>query len=199
MAHTMTLLTHEGKTSPRRREAGGTAVGRVARARRDGRASSEARSHGVGPSRRPLRCCCCPSRAYWTPPVCCTQVAETKLVKHNHQDRCMLEMRLGHHEPLVRGGPGQAQLARHARARRRGQNASWAAHNPHLAAQGELVSLVFGVGQLVPHLENGLLKIFRLVCAARRRRLRAAGASGAGRRAGLLTIHMLLHKASCCT
>ena len=35
--------------------------------------------------------------------MCCTQVAETKLVKHNHQDRCMLEMRLGHHEPLVRG------------------------------------------------------------------------------------------------
>ena len=121
------LVAVAQKTSPRRREAGGTAVGRVARARRDGRASSEARSHGAGSSRRPLRCCYCPSRAYRTPPMCCTQVAETKLVKHKHQDRCMLEMRLGHHEPLVCGGPGQAQLARHARARRRGQEASWAA------------------------------------------------------------------------
>ena len=58
------------------------------------------------------------------------------------------------------------QLARHARARRRGQNASWAAHNPHHAAQGELVSLVFGVDQLVRHVENGLLEIFRLVCGS---------------------------------
>ena len=41
----------------------GTAGSRVARARRDGRASSEVRSHGVRQSRRLLHCCCCPSRA----------------------------------------------------------------------------------------------------------------------------------------
>ena len=39
------------KGSPRRREAGGMAVGRVARARRDGRASSEARSGTDGDDR----------------------------------------------------------------------------------------------------------------------------------------------------
>ena len=44
--------------------------------------------------------------------------------------------------------------------------ASWAAHNPHHAAQGELVSSVFGVDQLVRHVENGLLEIFRLVCGS---------------------------------
>ena len=46
--------------------------------------------------------------------------------------------------------------------------------------------MVFGVDQPVLHVENGLLEIFRLVCGSRRRRLRAAGVSGAGRRAGRL-------------
>ena len=42
----------------------GAAVGRVARARRDDRAGSEARSRGMRPSRGPLRCYCwsCSSR-----------------------------------------------------------------------------------------------------------------------------------------
>jgi hypothetical protein len=50
------------------------------------------------------------------------------------------------------------------------------------------VYLVFGVGRPVPHLENGLLKIFRLVCGSsaqapscwreRRRQLSCAAAAG---------------------
>jgi len=46
------------------------AVGRVARARRDDRAGSEARSRGMRPSRRPLRCYCwsCSSRKQWFQP-----------------------------------------------------------------------------------------------------------------------------------
>ena len=67
-------------------------------------------------------------------------------------------------------------LARRARPRRRGQSASWAAHHPHAPAQGELLYVIFGVDQHVPHLENGLLKIFRLVCGSSARRLQAAGA-----------------------
>ena len=81
-----------------------------------------------------------------------------------------------------------SQSARHARARRRGQNASWAAHHPPPAARGALVYLVFGVGQHVAHLENGLLKIFRLVCGSsaqapscwRERRRQTSWAAAAG-------------------
>ena len=54
----------------------------------------------------------------------------------------------------------QSSSLRHARARRRGQSASWAAHHPHAPAQGELLYVIFRVDQLVLHLENGLLKIF---------------------------------------
>ena len=105
----------------------GTAGSRAARARRDDRASSEARPHGVRPSCRPLHCCCCPSRACWTPPECCTQVPQTRLVKHMQHDCCWQVQVLVGHGQLHHGPPGQAQLARHARARRRGQEASWAA------------------------------------------------------------------------
>ena len=79
--------------------------------------------------------------------------------------------------------PGQ--LARRARARRRGRNAGWAALRRNPAAQEHVACLVFGVGQLVLHVENGLIEIFYRY-ADRRRRLRAAGMSGAGRRAVLL-------------
>ena len=108
----------------------GTAVGRVARARRDGRASSEARSHGVRPSCRPLRCCCCPSRAYWTPPVCCTQVAQTKLVEHKHHGCCWLLVVPVHHEQPRHDASEPSQLARRARARRRGWCAGQLALQP---------------------------------------------------------------------
>ena len=79
------------------------------------------------PSCRPLHCCCCPSRACWTPPECCTQVPQTRLVKHMQHDCCWQVQVLVGHGQLHHGPPGQAQLARHARARRRGQEASWAA------------------------------------------------------------------------
>ena len=105
----------------------GTAGSRVARARRDDRASSEVRSHGVRPSCRPLHCCCCPSRAYWTPPECCTQVAQTRLVKHMQHGCCWQVLVLVGHGQLYHGPPGPGQLARHARARRRGQRTSWSA------------------------------------------------------------------------
>ena len=92
------------------------------------------------------------------------------------------------HEQLRHGPPGPGQLARHARDRQRVQNASWAAHHPPPAARGELVYLVFGVGQPVPQLENGLLKIFRLVCGSsaqapscwreRRRQMSCAATAG---------------------
>ena len=109
-------------------------------------------------------------------------------VGQHHHGCCLLELVHVHLEQLHRGPAGSGQSARHARARRRGQNASWAAHHPHPAARGELVYLVFGVGRPVPHLENGLLKIFRLVCGSsaqapscwreRRRQLSCAAAAG---------------------
>ena len=102
----------------------------------------------------------------WPSSCSCTNVAQSVGVEHDHQGCCWLELGPGHQEPLVRDVRGPAQLARRARPRRRGLSASWAAHNPQAPAQGELVSMVFGVGQLVPHLENGLLKIFRLVCGS---------------------------------
>ena len=98
---------------------------------------------------------------------------------------CWQVLMLVGHEQLRNGPPGPCQLARHARDRRRGQNASWAAHNPHHAAQGELVSLVFGVGQLVRHVENGLLEIFRLVCGSSAL-APSCWRERPGRRAGLL-------------
>ena len=39
----------------------------------------------------------------------------------HHQGCCLLELRPGHHEHLLRDVPGPAQLALHARARRQGQ------------------------------------------------------------------------------
>ena len=124
----------------------------------------------------------------WPSACCCTNVAEYVGVEHDHQGCCWLELGLGHQEPLVRDVRGPAQLARRARPRRRGLSASWAAHNPHPPAQGELLHVIFGVDQLVPHLENGLLKIFRLVCGSsaqapscwseRRRQTSCAAAAG---------------------
>ena len=78
------------------------------------------------------------------------------------------------------------------RPRRRGQNAGWAAHRRYPAAQGRVAGLVFRVDQPVLRVENGLLKIFRLVCGSsaqapscwleRRRQLRCAAAAGRLRR-----------------
>jgi len=48
-------------------------------------------------------------------------MAECVDVEHDHQGCCLLELRPGHHEPLLRDVPGPAQLSRHARARRQGQ------------------------------------------------------------------------------
>jgi len=129
-----------------------------------------------------------PSRACWPSACCCTNVAECVGGEHDHQGCCWLELGLGHQEPLVRDVRGPAQLARRARPRRRGQSASWAAHNPHAPAQGELLYVIFGVDQHVPHLENGLLKIFRLVCGSsaqapscwRERRRQTSWAAAAG-------------------
>ena len=104
--------------------AGATGSG-VARAHRDGRASSEVRSHGMRQSRRPPHCCCCPTRAHSTPPECCTQVAQTRLIKHVQHDCCWQVRVPVDHEQLRRGPSGPGQLARHARARRRGQRTSW--------------------------------------------------------------------------
>ena len=42
-------------------------------------------------------------------------------VGQDHHSCWLLELELGHHEPLHRGAPGPAQLARHARARRQGR------------------------------------------------------------------------------
>ena len=60
--------------------------------------------------------------------------------------------------------------------------------NKLLHAQGELLYMIFGVDQHVPHLENGLLKIFRLVCGSsaqapscwRERRRQTSWAAAAG-------------------
>ena len=68
-----------------------------------------------------LCCCCCPSRACWPSACCCTGMAECVDVEHDHQGCCLLELRPGHQEPLLRDVPGPAQLARHARARRQAQ------------------------------------------------------------------------------
>jgi hypothetical protein len=116
------LYTKNGQTYE---DAPANAVGRVARVARGGDASTSARSWCVRSSRRPLCCCCCPSRAGWPSACCCTGMAECVDVEHDHQGCCLLELRPGHHEPLLRDVPGPAQLARHAiahaRARRQGQ------------------------------------------------------------------------------
>ena len=54
--------------------------------------------------------------ACWPSACCCTNVAETVGVEHDHQGSCRLELGLGHQEPLVRDVRGPVQLARHARA-----------------------------------------------------------------------------------
>ena len=125
----------------------------------------------------------------WPSACCCTNVADcvvsSMITKAAAGWSWGLSIKSLSFVMIVRG---PAQLARRARARRRGQNASWAAHNPHPAAQGELVSLVFGVDQPVRHVENGLLEIFRLVCGSsaqapscwRERRRQTSWAAAAG-------------------
>ena len=118
------------------------------------------------PSRRPLRCCCCSSRACWPSALCCTAVAERGCVQHKHHGCCWLVLLPVHLEQILRGAPCPAQLARRARARRRGRCAGWLALQRHPAAQGHVACLVFGVGQLVLHMENGLIEIFLSVCGS---------------------------------
>ena len=155
-------------------------------ARGGGGAGSLARPCCVRPSGRPLRCCCCSSRACWPSALCCTAVAERGCVQQKHHGCCWLVLLPVHLEQLLRGAPGPAQLARRARARRRGRCAGWLALQRHPAAQGHVACLVFGVGQLVLHMENGLLEIFLPVCGSSTpARHRAAEPSSAGRRAVL--------------
>ena len=73
------------------------------------------------PSGRPLRCCCCSSRACWPFALCCTAVAERGCIQHKHHGCCWLVLVLVHHEQLHRGVPGPVRLARRARARRQGR------------------------------------------------------------------------------
>ena len=116
-------------------------------------------------SGRPLRCCCCSSRACWPSALCCTAVAERGCVQHKHHGCCWLVLLPVHLQRLLRGAPGPAQLARRARARRRGRCAGWLVLQRHPAAQGHVACVDSGVGRLVRHVENGLLEIFLTVCA----------------------------------
>ena len=93
-------------------------------------------------------------------------MAEWVDVEHDHQGCCLLELVPVHHEQLHHGPPGSGQFARRARPRRRGQNAGCAAHRRYPAAQEHVACLVFGVGQLVLHVENGLIEIFLSVCGS---------------------------------
>ena len=106
------------------------------------------------------------SRACWPSALCCTAVAERGCVQQKHHGCCWLVLLPVHLEQLLRGAPGPAQLARRARARRRGRCAGWLALQRHPAAQGHVACLVFGVGQLVLHMENGLIEIFLSVCGS---------------------------------
>ena len=142
------------------------AVGLLARGARGGDASTWARPWCVRPSRRPPRCCCCSSRACWPSASCCTGMAEWVVVEHDHQGCCLLELVPVHHEQLHHGPPGSGQFVRRARPRRRGQNAGCAAHRWYPAAQEHAACLVFGVGQLVLHVENGLIEIFLSLCGS---------------------------------
>ena len=84
-------------------------------------AGSWAPSCCMRPSRRPLRCCCCSSRACWPSALCCTAVAERGCVQHKHHGCCWLVLLPVHLQRLLCGAPGPAQLARRARAHRRGR------------------------------------------------------------------------------
>ena len=73
---------------------------------------------------------CCTAAAarrepHSTPPECCTQVAQTRLINHMQHDCCWQVRVPVDHEQLRHGPSGPGQLARHARARRRGQRTSW--------------------------------------------------------------------------
>ena len=83
----------------------------------------------------------------WPSACCCTNVADCVGVEHDHQGCCWLELGLGHQEPLVRDVRGPAQLARRARARRRGQNASWANNREH-TSRGTTLKYVPGTPTL---------------------------------------------------
>jgi hypothetical protein len=109
-------------------------------------------------------------------------------VGQDHHGCCLLELGLGHHEPLRRGVPDPAQLARRARARRQGRlcRLAWTPTTP-------CCSRTCGVRKLRSWPACSARATWRTAssrsfsrCADRRRRLRAAGLSGAGRRAGLL-------------
>ena len=68
--------------------------------------------------------------------------------------------RTTHHTPRSYGGRAREAAATTAAA------ATAAGSHPHPPARGELLYVIFRVGQRVLHLKNGLLTIFRLVCGS---------------------------------
>ena len=72
-------------------------------------AGSWAPSCCMRPSRRPLRCCCCSSRACWPSALCCTAVAERGCVQHKHHG-CIPSA--GTPDVLRRGSAGLHQTPR---------------------------------------------------------------------------------------